>query len=255
MRAILEPLGFSVLSARDGPTCLALRRRRAARPVHPRRLDARHGRLGRWPGALRARGLDAPDPDAVGQYRRRRRRASAASGDAADHDAVLPKPFDLATPARPRRARCWCSTGSRACPRPPSAPRLLPIPRRARCRRRSPSCAPRRHRLRARHRGQARRPWRRIPGTRRSSRPCASAWRASTSTGSPNCSTPGARIPRAWRRDRPEPPLRDIVLVVDDTPDTLGFLTEALERAGITALVATGGPQAAGAGRARARPT
>ncbi|RYC32380.1 response regulator transcription factor [Lichenibacterium minor] len=39
-------------------------------------------------------------------------------------------------------------------------------------------------------------------------------------------------------------PLRDTVLVVDDTPDTLGFLTEALERAGITALVATGGAQA-----------
>ena len=38
--------------------------------------------------------------------------------------------------------------------------------------------------------------------------------------------------------------LRDIVLVVDDTPETLGFLTEALERAGHTALVATGGPQA-----------
>ena len=29
--------------------------------------------------------------------------------------------------------------------------------------------------------------------------------------------------------------LRDIVLVVDDTPETLGFLTEALERAGHTA--------------------
>ena len=38
--------------------------------------------------------------------------------------------------------------------------------------------------------------------------------------------------------------LRDIVLVVDDTPDTLGFLTDALEGAGYTALVATGGPQA-----------
>lgn len=37
---------------------------------------------------------------------------------------------------------------------------------------------------------------------------------------------------------------RGIVLVVDDSPDTLGFLTEALERAGYTALVATGGPQA-----------
>ncbi len=34
---------------------------------------------------------------------------------------------------------------------------------------------------------------------------------------------------------------RDIVLVVDDTPDTLGFLTAALEHAGLTALVATGG--------------
>ena len=39
-------------------------------------------------------------------------------------------------------------------------------------------------------------------------------------------------------------PLRDTVLVVDDTPDTLGVLTAALERAGITALVATGGAQA-----------
>ncbi len=38
--------------------------------------------------------------------------------------------------------------------------------------------------------------------------------------------------------------VRDTVLVVDDTPDTLGFLTEALERAGLTALVATGGAQA-----------
>lgn len=34
------------------------------------------------------------------------------------------------------------------------------------------------------------------------------------------------------------------MLVVDDTPDTLGFLTEALERSGFMALVATGGAQA-----------
>ncbi len=37
---------------------------------------------------------------------------------------------------------------------------------------------------------------------------------------------------------------RGIVLVVDDTPDTLGFLTEALERSGYAALVATRGAQA-----------
>jgi DNA-binding NarL/FixJ family response regulator len=37
---------------------------------------------------------------------------------------------------------------------------------------------------------------------------------------------------------------RDIVLVVDDTPDTLGFLTEALEAGGAMVLVATGGDQA-----------
>jgi DNA-binding NarL/FixJ family response regulator len=37
---------------------------------------------------------------------------------------------------------------------------------------------------------------------------------------------------------------RDIVLVVDDTPDTLGFLTDALEAAGLTALVATEGAAA-----------
>jgi DNA-binding response OmpR family regulator/DNA-binding CsgD family transcriptional regulator len=37
---------------------------------------------------------------------------------------------------------------------------------------------------------------------------------------------------------------RDIVLVVDDTPDTLGFLTAALEQAGLTALVAVDGASA-----------
>ena len=37
---------------------------------------------------------------------------------------------------------------------------------------------------------------------------------------------------------------RDIVLVVDDNPDTLGFLTEALEASGAMVLVATGGEQA-----------
>ena len=37
---------------------------------------------------------------------------------------------------------------------------------------------------------------------------------------------------------------RNIVLVVDDTPDTLGFLTDALEARNYMALVATSGPQA-----------
>ncbi|SDA29607.1 two component transcriptional regulator, LuxR family [Methylobacterium sp. UNC378MF] len=36
-------------------------------------------------------------------------------------------------------------------------------------------------------------------------------------------------------------PHRDIVLVVDDSPDTLSFLTEAIERSGATVLVAVGG--------------
>jgi len=36
-------------------------------------------------------------------------------------------------------------------------------------------------------------------------------------------------------------PRRDIVLVVDDTPESLSFLTEALEHSGVTALVATDG--------------
>lgn len=39
-------------------------------------------------------------------------------------------------------------------------------------------------------------------------------------------------------------PRRDIVLVVDDSPDSLGFLTAALERTGITALVGIDGPTA-----------
>lgn len=38
--------------------------------------------------------------------------------------------------------------------------------------------------------------------------------------------------------------LRSTVLVVDDTPDTLGLLTDALEGAGYTTLVATGGERA-----------
>jgi DNA-binding response OmpR family regulator/DNA-binding CsgD family transcriptional regulator len=37
---------------------------------------------------------------------------------------------------------------------------------------------------------------------------------------------------------------RDIILVVDDTPDTLGFLTDALEQANLTALVANDGAAA-----------
>jgi DNA-binding response OmpR family regulator/DNA-binding CsgD family transcriptional regulator len=37
---------------------------------------------------------------------------------------------------------------------------------------------------------------------------------------------------------------RDIILVVDDTPDTLGFLTDALEQANLTALVANDGASA-----------
>ncbi|GJD80839.1 DNA-binding response regulator [Methylobacterium gregans] len=34
---------------------------------------------------------------------------------------------------------------------------------------------------------------------------------------------------------------RDVVLVVDDSPDTLSFLTEAIERSGATVLIAVGG--------------
>ena len=40
------------------------------------------------------------------------------------------------------------------------------------------------------------------------------------------------------------PTQRDIVLVVDDSPEALGFLTSALEKAGITVLVATSGEAA-----------
>ena len=40
------------------------------------------------------------------------------------------------------------------------------------------------------------------------------------------------------------PRQRDIVLVVDDSPEALGFLTAALEQAGITVLVATSGEAA-----------
>ncbi|OYV50492.1 MAG: DNA-binding response regulator [Rhodospirillales bacterium 20-60-12] len=44
--------------------------------------------------------------------------------------------------------------------------------------------------------------------------------------------------------DAAESKRRDIILVVDDTPDTLGLLTDALEHANLTALVATSGQAA-----------
>ena len=37
---------------------------------------------------------------------------------------------------------------------------------------------------------------------------------------------------------------RDTILVVDDTPETLGFLTDTLDHAGFTALIATDGESA-----------
>jgi DNA-binding NarL/FixJ family response regulator len=42
----------------------------------------------------------------------------------------------------------------------------------------------------------------------------------------------------------PETDSHDIILVVDDSPETLGFLTEALEATGAMVLVATGGEDA-----------
>ena len=37
---------------------------------------------------------------------------------------------------------------------------------------------------------------------------------------------------------------RDTILVVDDTPETLGFLTDTLDHAGFTVLIATDGASA-----------
>ena len=96
LRAILEPLGFAVLSARDGPTCLSL-----IADVAPDLfvLDVS------MPGmdgftlarALRARGLDAPVLMMSANLGEASPGSGAAGrGEAADHDAVLPKPFDLA---------------------------------------------------------------------------------------------------------------------------------------------------------------
>jgi DNA-binding response OmpR family regulator len=42
------------------------------------------------------------------------------------------------------------------------------------------------------------------------------------------------------------PKRRDKILAVDDTPATLGLLTEALEKAGLTVLVARDGERALG---------
>lgn len=37
---------------------------------------------------------------------------------------------------------------------------------------------------------------------------------------------------------------KDIVLLVDDSPDALGFLTDALEQSGFSVLIATSGQSA-----------
>ncbi|RYC32379.1 response regulator [Lichenibacterium minor] len=102
MRAILEPLGFAVLSARDGPTCLSL-----VADVAPDlfALDVSMPGMDGWAlaAALRARGFDAPilmmsanlgegapASDAPG------RDGAQDAAQGAAHDAALPKPFDLA---------------------------------------------------------------------------------------------------------------------------------------------------------------
>ena len=109
LRAILEPLGFSMLSARDGPTCLAL-----IEDVAPDLfiLDIAMPDMSGWDLArlLRGRGLDTPIlmmsanlgelSPAVTEADGREPRQSGASTPQDDggppHDAVLPKPFDLA---------------------------------------------------------------------------------------------------------------------------------------------------------------
>ena len=95
LRAILEPLGFAVLSARDGPTCLSL-----IADVAPDLfvLDVSMPGMDGWTlaRALRARGLDAPVLMMSANLGEVSPRGGAAGGEAADHDAVLPKPFDLA---------------------------------------------------------------------------------------------------------------------------------------------------------------
>ncbi len=94
MRAILEPLGFVVLSARDGPTCLAL-----VGDVSPDLfvLDVSMPGMDGWTLArgLRARGHEAPILMMSANLAEAAPQGGAA-GEGADHDAVLPKPFDLA---------------------------------------------------------------------------------------------------------------------------------------------------------------
>ena len=43
--------------------------------------------------------------------------------------------------------------------------------------------------------------------------------------------------------------MQEIVLVVDDSPETLGFLTDAMEASGVTVLVARSGETALGIAR------
>ncbi len=99
LRAILEPLGFAVLSARDGPTCLSL-----LADVLPDLfvLDVSMPGMDGWTlaRALRHRGLAAPILMMSATLGEGSPQGGAAAGGAdhdADHDAVLPKPFDLAS--------------------------------------------------------------------------------------------------------------------------------------------------------------
>jgi len=92
MRAILEPLGFSVLTARDGPTCLALTAH-AAPDLFV--LDISMPGMSGWDLARTLResaGVTAPIlmlSANVGE-------SMPAPGENDAHDGMLPKPFDLA---------------------------------------------------------------------------------------------------------------------------------------------------------------
>ena len=235
LRELLTPLGFILLSAPDGPGCLAL-----AQHCRPDLflLDISMAGMDGWKvarDAARQRPSPGAHRHAVGECDGSARRAAGEPY----HDDYLVKPIDLPQTAGTRSGKLLQARMALR-GRPGAVPRWKPDDRLAAAR-------------------EARRgtdPARRRSATSAASRP---SWTRSA-TIIPNTADFVSQMRSA---DRPlrsrsvhgdpeelctamitEQKKRDIVLVVDDSPETLRLLTDALDGAGMTVLVALDGAAA-----------
>ena len=236
MRELLQPLGFTVLTANDAADCLML-----LEGITPDLyfIDISMPGIDGWElvKRLRAQGRMAP----IIMLSANIGDGSAAANIDTGHNDTITKPFDVRQVLDKLEAHLkleWLDDA-----KPPA--RRLPADERSPIG--STSCGPTRRicwncaasaksAMCAASRPSSRN-WRGSRRTRPSSMCCGRACRPSTS-----------KATRRFSRSRPgmtdAPPSRDTVLAVDDSPESLGFLTEALESDGRTVLVAASGEMA-----------